>query len=172
MRPLYPSLTLTLPEDWHLLSESGALPCHHAQLLVESQEKILPPDWKSTKEGPPQRHQLRGVHLLFQGTQSTWERIQTEELFGYHLNRAGAIFGGSFNPNQTYFFTLDLRSSPLTLLSLMNEHLAQLQETFLQSSIAQELRKEHNYRLLEVTQPLPSNPSVQLGMTIHWDAEY
>ena len=171
MRPLYPSLTLNLPEDWNIITPSGPFKCRRAQLLVESQEKVLPPDWQSKKKSSPLRHQLSGVALLFQGTLGSWKRIQKDQLFGYHHDRSGPIFGGTFNPNQPYFFEAHLRSAPLTLLSLMNEHLSQLRTTLLQSSIAQDLRTEQSYKLLSVTQSLPSNPDIRTGMTLNWGTD-
>jgi len=170
MRSIFPSVEIMLPEEWSLRTATGSLLCQKPHLWVEHKQQLveessLSQDPKTSSNGPA----LQGVMLRFQGDQSTWDAIMKKGLMGYAEERAGPIFGGSFDPQAPFVFEAILCSSQLTLLSLMIHNESNLRDHFISSSISAEMQNEASYRLHSVTQALPKNPRVQIGLTMHWD---
>jgi len=171
---IYPSFEFALPETWSLSTRFDDVVCQEARAWVESQERVLPLNWrddvweKSEDKILSPRHQLQGVLIRFKGTMLLWKRVEQERLFGFDENRASPILGGGFKEERLLHFELALRSEKLTLLSLVSDDLLKAEEVFLSSSVSEELRKESSYRLMSVTQPLESNPHVEMGLSMDW----
>jgi len=167
MQSIFPSIEIDLPADWCLSAEKGKLLCHFPQLWIQTKESFLPEKSQKVKSSLPQ---LVGILLRFQGDCSIWSTIQEQLLLGYTQQKAGAVFGGSFDKERLFCFEAALCSSQLTLLSLMNFTPAQLQEQFVSGQLSPELQCAQNYRLLSVTQAMPNVPHVQIGLTMDWSS--
>ena len=165
MQSIFPSIEIELPADWCLSTKAGKLLCQAPQLWVQTKKSLEPEKEQKNDSSLPQ---LVGVLLRFQGESSTWTTIQEQLLLRYNPQKAGAVFGGSFDQERVFYFEAALCSSQLTILSLMNFTPRQLQEQFVHGQLSLELQQAQNYRLLSVTQAMPNVPSVQMGMTMDW----
>ncbi len=174
MDPTYPSFEFLLPETWTFSTNTSEIICQEGQVWVESQERVLPLDWRedvwenADDKILSHRHQIQGFLVRFKGSMLLWKRIETEGLFGFDNLRAGPIMGGGFKEDRLLNFELALKSEKLTLLTLVSDDLLKAEKVFLSSSIAEEMRKETSYRLMSVTQPLLSNPKVEIGLSMDW----
>ena len=178
MNPVYPSLEFSLPKRWCFATDSVDLNCEDASVWIESQERVLPLDWREDSwenedaKVLSQRHQLQGFILRFKGTMLQLKRIEKELLFSYDPSRRGPTLGGGFKEEQQLHFELALKSEKLTLLSLVSDDILKTEDIFLNSTISEELRRENSYRLMSVTQPLKENPRVEMGLKMDWTDLY
>ena len=176
--PIYPSFEFSLPDTWTFSTKSEDLICQDPQVWVESHERVLPLNWRediwehADDKVLSSRHQIQGFLIRFKGSLLLWDRIRGEGLFGYEEHRAGPIFGGGFKEDSSMNFELALKSEKITLLTLVSDDLLKAEEVFLRSAISEELRKESSYRLMSATQPLLSNPQVEMGLSMDWSNAY
>ena len=152
--------------------------CEEASVWIESQERVLPLNWREDnwdnedQKVLSHRHQLQGFLIRFKGTMLQFRRIEQEFLFSYEPSRKGPILGGGFKEDRQLHFELALRSEKLTLLSLVSDDILKAEDIFLSSAISEELRRESSYRLMSVTQPLEQNSRVELGLRMDWTDLY
>ena len=165
MQSIFPSIEIGLPSKWNLSFSNGIIPCDKPHLWVHCKEP-LPTDTQPTADIA--LSQLVGISLRFQGDNRLWTMIKTELLLGYDPQRAGNIFGGSFDESRLFHFEAALRSEQLTLLSLMDYTVSQFTKQFVSGGLSQELKSDTSYRLTTVTQSFPKNPNVQIGMSMDW----
>ena len=111
---------------------------------------------------------LRDFHVEVVGTHDQWEMIQTEKLFGYSPDIVGPIFGGQFDENKHYCFTLRLRPDQATLLGVLLESPKDAITTFCTSDLEHFIRKAESYWLVSVMQQ--QTPKTQWGMTTKYAA--
>ena len=105
----------------------------------------------------------RGVRWEVEGDAADWERIQSNSWFGVRPDVVGPIYGGNFEPDQPYIFTLQLQPyifAPLGLLASGPEELVHLLRGQEPSAT---VRRPDSWRLLSVMQR--RNPKVQFGLT-------
>ena len=106
---------------------------------------------------------LRGVRWEVEGDAGDWERIQSNGWFGVKPDVVGPTYGGSFQADKPYIFTLQLQPyifAPLGLLASAPEELVNLLRG--QEPTAT-VRRQDSWRLLSVMQR--HNPKVQFGLT-------
>jgi hypothetical protein len=166
MHNIFPSIEMELPVSWSLLTENGGVQCHQPHLWIQCKNLISDSGFGKNTDIP--LNQLEGVLLRFQGPYSLWLQIKSQQLIGYSPQREGAVLGGSFDRERTFYFEAALCSQQLTLLSLMNYSSLQLKNQFIQGTLSDELQNANNYRLISVTQSVPNIPQVQIGLTMDW----
>ena len=111
---------------------------------------------------------LRDFHVEVAGTHDQWQMIQAENLFGYSADIVGPIFGGEFDPEKIYHFTLRLRPDQATLLGVLLESPKDAIQTFCNSDTDHFIRKGESYWLVSVMQQ--QTPKTQWGMTTKYAA--
>lgn len=169
MRSIFPSVEIPLPDDWSLQTDNGTLLCQKPHLWVEHRNQPTEESSSDISKGnETNNHVIQGVLLRFQGDQETWQEITKNSLLGYKKEAEGPIFGGSFKSSRPYIFEAILCSSQLTLLCLMTDQSNGIRQHFIESSISIEMQQSASYRLYSVSQPLPENPRVQIGLTMNW----
>ena len=169
MRSIFPSVEIPLPDDWSLRTKNGTLSCENPHLWVEHRnQSIDQSSFETSKGSGVNNHMIQGVLLRFQGDHKAWEEITSNGLLGYQKEAEGPIFGGSFESSRSYIFEAILCSSQLTLLCLMTDQSNNIRQHFIESSISIEMQQSASYRLYSVSQPLPENPRVQIGLTMNW----
>jgi len=111
---------------------------------------------------------LRDFHVDVVGTHDQWIAIQEEGLFGYNPDIAGPIFGGDFDPNKNYHFTLRLRPDQATLFGVLLESPKEAINAFCKADPNHFVRKAQSYWLVSVMQQ--QTPKTQWGMTTKYAA--
>lgn len=105
------------------------------------------------------------LRLTFEGTQSTWEQIQMQQLFGVKTENIGPIWGGAFKPERPLVFELLQRTTSTTFIGIMTEHPLDAAIKIIESPMEAELRQAANYQLVAVKQALL--PNVYTGLMVH-----
>jgi hypothetical protein len=106
---------------------------------------------------------VRGIRWEVEGDADDWSRIQEAGWFGVRPDTIGPMFGGDFEADKAYIFTLQLQPyifAPLGLLASGPEELVHMLRGQDPSAA---VRRPDSWRLLSVMQQ--RNPKVQFGLT-------